>query len=191
MNNKKSKQEKVIKSVISRNGIQHLPAVSYIKDGKQYVCDGNRIFEFDTICNSVPIGTDQDMKKGKLEQALEFAENAMNNKHMELMVSKRSKLAAYIKAEKLRLKAHKSEFALYCRKWSNRVTYNFGEDLPSVDAEFLLDALDGIPDGKLYCTDIQTRGIELSPIIVLGEHGKAVLMPVRKNPYTADIATEI
>ena len=120
------------------------------------------------------------MKKGKLEQILEFAENAMNNKHMELIIPKRSKLAAYIKAEKLRLKANKSEFSLYSREWSNRVTYNFV--LTVFYFKYTIYVIK---------TDIKTRGIELSPIIVLGEHGKAALMPVRKNPYTADIATEI
>jgi hypothetical protein len=180
--NGKSKQAAVIKSVLRQINGQIRPIVSYIVNGKQVVCDGYRAFEFNEICNSVPIGTDEEIKKENPKKYIGYIDEAIKHKNIELPIPERGKLAAYIKAEKARLKANRIKKIGF-----KDIRYNFGAGLPMVSAEFLLDAIDGIPDGKLYATTNICGEITMAtPLVMLGDNGKAVLMPIKKLPTEYD-----
>lgn len=61
--------------------------------------------------------------------------------------------------------------------------YDFGDGLPMVDAAFLKDIMDILPDAKAYATNNPWRGekrVETSGIIFRSEAGDALLLPVRK-----------
>lgn len=182
--NGKSKQAAVIKSVFRQINGQIRPIVTYIVNGKQVVCDGYRVFEFNEICNSVPIGTEEETKKENPEKYIGYIDEVVKHKNIELPIPERGKLAAYIKAEKARLKANG------IKKIRNiDIRYNFGTGLPMVSAEFLLDAIDGIPDGKLYATtNIHSEVTTVTPLVMLGDNGRTVLMPIKKlpNEYNAE-----
>lgn len=185
--NGKSKQAAVIKSVIK--GINNAyPKVSYIVNGKHYVCNGYQLFEFNEICQSVPIGTEKDMASTKpdpQEWYEKFINQAENNKYIELEVPDRTKLSMYIKTKKAKWKTVGNK-----AKDLKLIEYNFGEGLPAINAEYLLDLIDGIPDGKLYCTN-GGRSIYVSPLVMLGSNNRAITMPIRKDPNKTDIKTEL
>ena len=70
-------------------------------------------------------------------------------------------------------------------RWGARGTYvyDFGDDLPMVNAAFLKDIMDILPDAKAYATNNPWRGekrVETSGIIFRSEAGDALLLPVRK-----------
>lgn len=180
--NGKSKQAAVIKSVFRQINGQIRPIVTYIVNGKQVVCDGYRVFEFNEICNSVPIGTEEETKKENPEKYIGYIDEAVKHKNIELPIPERGKLAAYIKAEKARLKANGIKKISFMN-----IRYNFGAGLPIVSAEFLLDVIDGIPDGKLYATtNIHGEITMVTPLVMLGDNGRTVLMPIKKLPNEYD-----
>lgn len=170
-----SKQATVIKAVIkAAEKRNHREFYSHIVDGKQYVCDGFRLFAFNQICESVPIEEKEkssyaDILKKRMEQ-----ENTG-----ELTLPSRGKLAAYVKAEKARLKPAK-QMPL------TGIPYNFGEGLPMVSAELMLSVMDGIKNGRWYYNGTRT------PILIIGENGTALLMPIdKKGMTTEDKTTEL
>lgn len=55
--------------------------------------------------------------------------------------------------------------------------YDFGEDLPRVNANYLKNIMDCLPDAKAYVTDHPLTG----PIIFKSDKGDALLLPVRKK----------
>lgn len=55
--------------------------------------------------------------------------------------------------------------------------YDFGEDLPRVNANYLKNIMDCLPDAKAYVTDHPLTG----PIVFKSEKGDALLLPVRKS----------
>lgn len=59
-----------------------------------------------------------------------------------------------------------------------RPAWDFGEDLPLVSAEYLIDMLSIMPGCTAY---IAARNAERSPIYFRAENGDGVLLPVRKN----------
>ena len=180
--NGKSKQVAVIKSVFKQINGQIRPIVTYIVNGKQVVCDGYRVFEFNEVCNSVPIGTDEETKKENPEKYIGYIDEAVKHKNIELPIPERGKLAAYIKAEKARLKANGIKKINF-----RNIRYNFGAGLPAVSAEFLLDAIDGIPNGKLYVTTNSYGEVTMvTPLLMLGDNGRTVFMPIKKLPNEYD-----
>lgn len=171
-----SKQATVIKAVIKATEKRmHREFYSHIVDGKQYVCDGFRLFAFNQICESVPID-----KESKSSYA-EILNDRMRQENIgELTLPSRGKLAAYVKAEKARLKVVQKEVNI------NDIPYNFGEGLPMVSAELMLSVMDGISNGKWYYNGTKT------PVLIIGENGNALLMPMNKKGMTMeDKATEL
>ena len=77
-------------------------------------------------------------------------------------------LRGYIKIEKARLKSLKDE---------SGVTWDFGKDLPSVNAQFLLDVLEIFPDAVAVAS--KTRPL-LGAIYFSSSDGDCILLPVRK-----------
>ena len=65
----------------------------------------------------------------------------------------------------------------------NAYGYDFGEGLPMVNAAYLKDIMDILPDAKAYATNNPWRGdnrVLSSPIVFRSEKGDAILLPVRK-----------
>lgn len=65
----------------------------------------------------------------------------------------------------------------------NRKLYDFGDGLPMVDAKFLKNIMDCLPDAKAYATFNEWHGdrrVESSPILFRSDKGDAILLPVRK-----------
>ena len=72
------------------------------------------------------------------------------------------------------LKINKKKF----ENWRGAPTYyDFGEDLPRVNANYLKNIMDCLPDAKAYVTDHPLTG----PIIFKSDKGDALLLPVRKK----------
>lgn len=66
---------------------------------------------------------------------------------------------------------------------AGRCGYDFGDGLPMVDAAFLKDVMDILPDAKAYATNNPWRGesrVQISHILFKSERGDAILLPVRK-----------
>ena len=55
--------------------------------------------------------------------------------------------------------------------------YDFGGDLPLVNADYLKNIMDCLPDAKAYVTDHPLTG----PIIFKSDKGDALLLPIRKK----------
>lgn len=55
--------------------------------------------------------------------------------------------------------------------------YDFGDDLPLVNAGYLKNIMDCLPDAKAYVTDHSLTG----PIIFKSDKGDALLLPIRKK----------
>ena len=56
---------------------------------------------------------------------------------------------------------------------------DLGDDYPAVNAKYLRDALELLPDGKLYCQDNMRRMV--SPVYVKSDNGIALILPVRRE----------
>lgn len=164
----KNKQASVIKSVI-KNSIKTKPTqtdkwgVSYVDEAnRQYVVDGFRAFIFNEKCDSVPISDEKLFKS----EVINLCKKVMPTEWKEeLEIPDRNALATYIKAEK----------AKRSKRDKSPIVYNFGKNLPMVNAEYLLDMLDGIQDGTLYNTGMY------SVIYIKGLNGEAVLAPMEKS----------
>lgn len=55
--------------------------------------------------------------------------------------------------------------------------YDFGDDLPLVNADYLKNIMDCLPDAKAYVTKHQLTG----PIIFKSDKGDVLLLPIRKK----------
>lgn len=58
-----------------------------------------------------------------------------------------------------------------------KTVYDFGDDLPLVNADYLKNIMDCLPDAKAYVTDHPLTG----PIIFKSDKGDALLLPIRKK----------
>ena len=182
-----SKQAKVINHVIKHINSVVKPAVSYIVtdrgQDKQIVCDDKRVFLFTDICHSVPIATKAEYTLGKPETFLKFIYEYSEFRSTELEIPSRPQLVAYLKQKKAYLKVTKDKYDY------SKVVYNFGPGLPAVSAEFLIDAIDAVPDAKCYTVDNGHTPVPFSPLLFIGERAISLLMPVRKEREMPDHKT--
>lgn len=169
--NGKSKQAAVIKSVIKiakqENNCTKWHS-THIINGKQYALCGYYGLVFDEPVNGVPVSEDRQDDNAILN-IFDFSSNI--NYDTELDIPDRAKLAAYIKTTK----AKRKNMSKYAQK--EPIIFDFGGDLPMVNAEYLLNVIDGLPDGKLMFSSSH----RLSPLHVIGSDGKAILLPIRKR----------
>ena len=158
-------------------------ALHYAKtiDGMQYVCDGcilAKIKPIDTLPECPGNLQYPDVlsifNKYTHDNQIDVPDNAKLKAY--IIVPDNAKLKAYIKNEKIK---HKSE-----RKY--KVFYNFGKDLPLVDAELLslvIDVMDG--NFNCYCKN------EKSALYFSDENNnEVILMPVCSQTKN-DIVTEL
>ena len=132
-------------------------------DGFQCVCDGFRL---------VRLVQPLDLEKiPDNVQPIDAARVILGNKHndgAQLALPDVATLKAYIKTEKARKKASKDKTA---------PVWDFGDDLPAVNAHFLLDMLEILPDAT--ATVSKQRPV-YSGIYFNSDNGDAVLLPIRK-----------
>lgn len=57
--------------------------------------------------------------------------------------------------------------------------YDLGDEFPVVNARYLRDALEMLPDGKVYCENNSQRMIR--PVYVKSGDGMAVILPIRRD----------
>ena len=166
----KNNQVAVIKSVLKTREKYKpfLPNVTFVFDDKQIVIDGFRLFVFNDICKSVPIGGTEEIERENPKKYLKLIPN--KDGYKELILPDKSKLSAYIKCKKAELKSK------YVKNiCSSDIIYDFGKGMPMVSAEYLLDAIKGITDCKMYYI------AEDKPVLIEGKNGVSVLMPIKKE----------
>lgn len=59
------------------------------------------------------------------------------------------------------------------------ITIDLGENFPVVNARYLKDAMEMLPDGKVYCQDNARR--MFSPVYVKSPDGIALILPIRRE----------
>lgn len=162
--NRQKAAERVIKNAIASNPGREALHGFWIKNEKQYICDGFRILRLN---NALPLPTISE----KLQpiDADRILTPAKDNAGAVLELPDVGELRAYIKTEKARKKAISDKSAIF---------YDFSDDLPRVNAVYLLDMLEILPG----CTaTASSRGALVNPIYFESEHGDGVLCPVKKG----------
>ena len=124
------------------------------------VCDGFRI-----IRSFVPLDVGELVKGVDVNSIMDAAKNE-SIEALELPTL--NELKAFIKLKKAEQNTRKAK----------DVIYDFGENLPAVNAGYLLDILTAFPEAKAYkkAGDIGT----VSAIYFVADNGDAVLLPIRR-----------
>lgn len=161
--NRQKAAERVIKSAYSEQPTREAFHGAWSDaNGEQYICDGFRLFK---LSAALPLPTIPE--KEKPIDAARIIDPAKHNPDP-LALPDVAELRAYIKEEKARKKAIKDKTA---------PVYDFGDGLPLVNANFLLDALELLPG----CTaTASSRAPLIAPIYFESVHGCGILCPVRK-----------
>lgn len=137
---------------------------SWRDHGRQYVCDGFRLVMLFTPAD-LP-STPHDTEPIDAERILEPAR--MNN-GARLILPDAATVRAYINAEK---QAHAGQRPAYKPLW------DFGDGLPWVNAQYLLDMIETFPDAIATC---RAEKPLISAIYFRSDDGDGVLLPVRKK----------
>lgn len=130
-------------------------------DGRQYFCSGYHM---------VALNEHLDLPDGKENHSVEkiLSAESASCYSCRIEVPTVAYLKAYIKIEKVKSN----------KKKGDKVLYDFGDDLPVVDANFLLDILECLPEPLCY---VRREHGTKSNIYFLSESGDGVLLPVIKN----------
>ena len=168
----KTNQLRAVKAILKSGSKLTNEALHYAKtiDGMQYICDGYILAKIKPI-DTLP----------ECPCALQYL-NVLDffGKHTthdnQIIVPDNAKLKAYIKDQKLK---HKSEK-------NYKVFYNFGKDLPLVNAELLSLAID-IMDGNFncYCKN------EKSALYFSDENNNEVILMAMWSKSKNDVTTEL
>lgn len=137
---------------------------SWTVDGLQYICDSFRL-----VCLREPLDLPTIPDDVQPIDAARILDPAKKNNGTALDLPTVADLRAYIKMEKARLKASGDK---------NSPVWDFGDDLPSVNAAFLLDILEIFPDASATAS---SRSPKLNSIYFDSADGCGILLPVRKN----------
>lgn len=146
----------------------------YETDTAQYVCDGYRLFKFTEFlplekCPDTLI-KHYDYQPMNLEKI--FKNNTIGRTCKEILNKPTlAELKLYIKLKKMENKANKK---------NDNIIFDFGDKLPAVNAEFLLDVYQALGnDFNIYCGENQP---ETTPLWIKSDDGEteAILMPVKK-----------
>ena len=150
-----TKRLQAAKRILKKGG-QSRPAFefAYTKNGKQYFTDG---FRLAILKNFLPLP--QLPKDEMFCDISHFDRAAQTERYTVIDTPDINKLQAYIKIQK----ANKVKF----------ITYSFGEQFTTVDANFLLDMLTIIPDAQIRFTS------RYNALILVSDNGDVgLLMPV-------------
>ena len=131
------------------------------EQGRQILCDGYRLARLNE-----PLPLPERPEGLECINHLAILEPARNGRGQQLEAPDVKELRAHIKTVKPTLPK------------GGVVKWDFGEGLPMVNAQCLLDMLTLLPGAALYCTG---KNPLISPIYFESESGDGVLMPVRKG----------
>lgn len=155
--------ERVIKSAKSNNPTREALHGAWIdKHGAQCICDGSQAYR---LRDALPLESIPE-KQTPLDLDRVISENLGEI----LKLPDLATLRAYIKTEKAKKKATKDK---------SGIIYDFGENLPAVNAEFLLNALE-LLQGCTTATASKERPT-LRGIYLCSDSGDGVLLPVKKE----------
>lgn len=158
--NRQKAAERVIKSA-KNAACEALHGAWFDSKGLQCICDG---FQAYRLREALPLETIPEKEK-----PLDLSRVIAINSGAVLTLPTVPELKAHIKTEKARLKAQKDK---------NPPTWDFGAELPRVNAEYLLNALELLPDATATASRERPT---LRAIYFESEHGDGILLPVRKE----------
>lgn len=162
--NRQKAAERVIKNAKKTQPYKEVLHGAWINEsGKQCICDSFRGF---ILNENLPLETIPEN-----EQPIDlkrFINNAAENEGACLALPDVPTLKAYIKTEKARKKALKDK---------KPILWDFGDGLPAVNAVFLLDTLEILPQAEAIAS---RRRPLLDLIYFKSAHGCGILCPVRK-----------
>ena len=153
--------KRIIKSAKSNNSREYIHG-SWMQDGMQCYCDGYHGVRLNNPLptEEIPPNSERMDLSGVIKSAKEYAGAV-------LKLPTVSELKAHIKFEKANKKVNRDR---------SPVTYDFGPDLPLVNAEYLLNMLELLPG----CKAKAKFGSSVGPIYFEAEAGDGVLLPVRR-----------
>lgn len=131
------------------------------EQGRQILCDGYRLARLNE-----PLPLPERPEGLECINHLAILEPARNGRGQRLEAPDVKELRAHIKTVKPTLPK------------GGVVKWDFGDGLPMVDAQYLLELLALLPGAALYCTGTNSL---VSPIYFESESGDGVLMPARKG----------
>lgn len=161
--NRQKAAERVIKSAM-QDSRPALRGSWNDSNGAQYICDGFRLLKL-----LEPLPLEKIPEDVQPIDAARIIPTDKNARGAVLELPSIAELKAYIKEEKARKKAIKDKSA---------PLYDFGAELPAVNAQYLLDMLEVLPGCTARATAERPklRGIYFESV-----HGCGVLLPVRKE----------
>lgn len=154
--------KRIIKS--AKNGPRSALYGSWMEGELQCYCDGYRAVRLREALPTESIPADT-----MPLNIAEVVENGRQNMGKVLSLPSIPELKAHIKTGKVAIKVNKS---------GDRVEYDFGEGLPLVNAEYLLDMLELLPGCKATAAKYSPG---LGAIYFQSDGGDGVLLPVRRN----------
>lgn len=131
-------------------------------DGRQYICSG-----YHMVALNSPLDLETGNARPDVEKNLKMCENGENGYTKALELPSIAELKAHIKTEKANPEHNKK----------HPVSFDFGLSLPMVNAQYLVDILECLPD--CTCTINEQKGYA-SMLVFSSESGAGVLCPVRK-----------
>lgn len=136
---------------------------AFIQNEKQYICSG-----FYAVTFFEQIDLPKCTKEVNMDMQKFFTDTSENMVELDLPKTEELKqIISILKAEKRIDKSKKHNIPMY----------DFGDNLPLVNAEYLLNIMQAIE-----ATKIKSSAINLTrPIYIKGKKGEAVLMPIRKK----------
>ena len=136
----------------------------FLSNGLPTVCDGFRL-----IRSKVQFDIGEPVQGIDAQKILDG--NA-RDAGTELELPSLGELKSYIKLQKLENSSRsKSDRA-------KGITYDFGEEKPKLNAEYLLDMLTAFPDARAY---YDSQSTNLSPVYFNSETGEGIVLPVWKR----------
>lgn len=162
--NRQKAAERVIKSAKAQQQREALWGAWEDKNGAQYICDGFRLVK---LFEALPL---EKIREGVQPiDAARIIPADKNARGAVLELPTVGELKAYIKEEKALKKAVKDK---------SGVLYDFGADLPAVNAQYLLDMLEVLPG----CTArAAAQRPALNQIYFESGDGCGVLLPVKRR----------
>ena len=146
------------------------------KDGFQYVTDGHRIYRLGGFGQPEPLDGFPEVKDQEDIDAFmaDIDKDFENGEFVQLEVPGVDEMKEYQKRR--RSKDTTIAAPWFVHKESNTLIYDFGFGMPCINVQFLLDALEFLPDGKLYAR--RCKNSYNKPMLLKSYYGDAVLFPM-------------
>jgi hypothetical protein len=150
-----------------------------IIDGKQYLCDGFRLAE---LTEHLPLPS---IPKDKISHYPDMQKIIKKSHDMVVLkLPTKTKLKAFIKISKANKINNDSQYT--------GVIYDFGFNYPQVNASYLLDMMELLPNMTAYCVPCKDKsGVNLNSIYLENHNSRGLLLPVRPDEKIPRAKTEL